>query len=137
MDWLPDSTPHLHNYRTIHDWIGIAAAPFGIMRDEEGEIRWTGIIATVIAGGFLAAASAMIALANRVERLEAIVEERRDFREDVSRIRALQETVIDRLDKLEQGQNPATARRFTKDDAIEMEARLTHRLERLETKRGM
>ena len=137
MDWLPDSTPHLHNYRTIQDWIGIPAAVFGVIRNEEGEIRWTGIVATVIAGGFLAAASAMIALSNRVERLEAVVEERRDFREDVARTRAIQEMVVDRLNKLEQGQNPATARRFTRDDAADMEARLTRRIERLELRRGM
>jgi len=137
MDWMPDPSPHLHNYRTIQDWIGIPAAIFGVVRNEEGEIRWAGIAGTIIAGGFLAAASAAVVLTNRVERLEAIIEERKDFRVDVVRNQAIQETIVDRLSKLEQGQNPATAKRFTRDDATDLEARLTRRIERLEMKRGM
>ena len=156
MDWMPISEQAQrsiqdgHHLPILNFWnhlkgvseIGwqnwtVPAAVFGVVRNENGEIRWRGIVDSVIAGILLAGGTALVVQSNRVERLEAVVEERRDFREDVSRIQAIQETVIDRLNKLEQGQNPATARRFTRDDAVDMEARLTRRLERLETRRGM
>ena len=63
--------------------------------------------------------------------------QRQNLPEEIARIKALQETVLQRVQQIETSTHPATAKRFTSDDAHELEARLTRRIERLESKRGM
>jgi hypothetical protein len=138
VDWFPDF--HSHNYRSIADWIGISAAPIGIIRDEQGDIRWPAILGTVLSGVIIAGITALITLGSRTERIETItevwLEKIEHIPEDIARLRALQETVLQRLLLLETAAHPATAKRFTADDAHAMEERLTRRIERLEGKRN-
>ena len=141
MDWLPDSHPHLHNYRSIADWIGIAAAPLGIIRDEQGDIRWIPIISTIIAAAIIGGASLLITVKTEIHemqtRFKVWTASRESVPQDIARLIALQEAMLSRITRLEQSEAPATAKRFTSDDAKALEERLTRRIERLEPRRGM
>lgn len=147
LHYLPELTVW-SKFRSVADWVGIAAAPLGIMRDEEGNVRWNTVIGSVIAGGFLVTAGSLVAMSNEQARLTArqeLVLQRLDKLEaqlgvisnETARIVARAELTLLRLESLETNIAPATAKRFTSDDAREMEQRVIKRIERLEQRKGM
>jgi hypothetical protein len=137
VDWFPDF--HSHNYRTISDWVSIAAAPLGIVRDESGDIRWIPIISTIITAAIVGGTATLISVKAEVQQIQTKFEvwtaSRETVPQDIARLIALNETLLSRITRLEQSEAPATAKRFTSDNAKELEERLTRRIERLEGKR--
>ena len=72
----------------------------GMVRDEGGELRWPLIIGSIISAGAIAVGGFVVSVGN-----------------EVSAIAARQRIVMERLDKLETANHPATTKRYTSDDA--------------------
>jgi len=83
------------------DHLKFGALLIGVVRDSEtGEIRWPVVIASLLTAGVIGAITMSIAMTS-----------------EVSAIRARQQIVFERLAQIEASTHPATAKRYTSDDA--------------------
>lgn len=89
----------------------------GMVTRQDGTLRWPVIIGGVITATIIGIAAWMMATTSTLAKLEA-----------------RQEIVLQRLSTLESSAHPATSKRFTADDAREMETRITLRIDRLESR---
>ena len=94
----------------------------GVVRDDNGEIRWSVVAAGIIAAGSVTVGGWMVAVSSNVSAIEA-----------------RQQMVLRRLDSLEASTHPSTSKRYTSEDADRDRSamqrdisRLEYRLERLE-----
>jgi hypothetical protein len=71
----------------------------GMVRDDAGELRWPLIIGSIISAGAIAVGGFLVSVGN-----------------EVSAIGARQPIIMERLDKLETANHPATTKRYTSDD---------------------
>ena len=83
------------------DQWNIAALALGMIRDREtGEIKWPVVIGGLLAAGIAGAITMTIAV-----------------NADLSAVKARQQVVFERLSVIETSSHPATAKRYTSDDA--------------------
>jgi hypothetical protein len=98
----------------------------GVIHDEMGEIRWPIVTAGLATAGIIGAFAATT-----------------NMTANISAIDAKQQMVLQRLDRIEASQHPATSKRYTSDDADRDReyfrrefAQITARLEKIESKVG-
>lgn len=95
----------------------VLAAIIGMVRTQEGEIRWNVVVASVLTAAVVGLAATVISQGQAIAAMQA-----------------RQEGIIDRVKALEIGTAAATADRYRRSDAEHDFARVYHDLEQLTTR---
>lgn len=133
MDLLHDILPHvLAKLRAISDHPAmLAVAATSIIKDEEGQIKWSSILTGGLTAGLIAAATSLFSVQQTLTELRTKYEGRAAQVELIPAINERQRFMLEELAALRTEKASATSDRFRGSDAQRLEERLQRHIDAL------
>lgn len=134
MDLLHDILPHvLAKLRAISDHQAmLAIAATSIIKDEEGQIKWSTVLTGGLTAGLIAAATSLFSLQQTLTELRTKYEGRAAQVELIPAINERQRFMLEELAALRTEKASATSDRFRGSDAQRLEERLQRHIDALD-----
>ncbi len=95
-----------------------------IIKDDEGQIKWSSIITGGLTAGMIASASSLISMQQTLTELRTVTGHRAPYIEKIPQIDAKMDFALQEIAALKSGSVSATAERFRASDGARLEARL-------------
>ena len=95
-----------------------------IIKDEEGQIKWSSIITGGLTAGMIASASSLISMQQTLTELRTVARHRAPDIEKIPQIDAKMDFALQEITALKTGSVAATSERFRASDGARLEARL-------------
>jgi len=102
----------------------VAILASSIIKDEEGQIKWSSIITGGLTAGMIASASSLISMQQTITELRTVTAHRAPYIEKIPQIDAKMDFALQEIAALKSGSVAATSERFRASDGARLEARL-------------
>lgn len=102
----------------------VAILASSIIKDEEGQIKWSSIITGGLTAGMIASASSLISMQQTITELRTMAQHRAPYIEKIPQIDAKMDFALQEITALKTGSASATSERFRASDGARLEARL-------------
>lgn len=134
MDLMHDTWPQvLAKVRAISDHHAVmAVAATSIIKDEEGQIKWSTVLTGGLTAGLIAAATSLFSMQQTLTELRTKYEGRAAQVELIPTIAERQRFVMEELSSLRAEKAAATSDRFRGADAQRLEERLQRHIDALD-----
>jgi len=102
----------------------VAILASSIIKDEEGQIKWSSIITGCLTAGMIASASSLISMQQTITELRTMAQYRAPYIEKIPQLDAKMDFALQEITALKTGSASATSERFRASDGARLEARL-------------
>lgn len=134
MDFMHDTWPNvMQRAREMAEHSGVmAVAATSIIKDDEGQIKWSSILTGGLTAGLIAAATSLFSMQQTLTELRTKYEGRAAQVEMIPAINERQRFVLEELTAIRSEKATATNDRFRGSDALRLEERLQRNIDALD-----
>lgn len=134
MDLMHDTWPQfLHKARAIVEHPAVVCvAAASVIRDDEGQIKWSTVLTGGLTAGLIAAAASLFSIQQTLTELRTKYEGRAAQVELIPAINERQRFILEELASIKSEKASATSDRFRGSDAQRMEERLQRHIDALD-----